>query len=84
MNNLPRQLRNHSSILLHSDRERVRQQAATEIERLSSEGESKDAKIDVLRVALEEAMEWNWADDDMPENVVDQCEQALELVSTGQ
>ena len=51
-----------------------------EIERLFIEGESKDGKIDVLRVALEEAMEWNWADDDMPENVVDQCEQALELV----
>ena len=53
-----------------------------EIERLFIEGESKDDKIDVLRVALEEAMEWNWGEDGMPERVVDQCEQALELVST--
>ena len=54
-----------------------------ECERLLCEDESKNAKIDVLREALEEAMEWNWGDDDMPESVVNQCEQALELVSEG-
>ena len=54
-----------------------------EIESLFIEGESKDDKIDVLRVALEEAMEWNWGEEGMPENVIAQCEQALELVLEG-
>jgi len=37
------------------------------------------AGVERLREALKEAMDWNWLDDDMPEDVIDCCEAALAL-----
>lgn len=37
--------------------------------------EERNAK---LREALEEAMDWNWLDDDMPDYVKEDCRKALE------
>ena len=34
-------------------------------------------EIEKLRAALEEAMEWNWLDPDVPAKVIQQCEDAL-------
>jgi hypothetical protein len=37
-----------------------------------------DARIAELKSALREAMEWNWIDEDMPEEVIATCQKAFD------
>lgn len=44
---------------------------AAEIERLERERNHLQQKVWRYREALAEAMNWNWLDDDMPQDVID-------------
>jgi hypothetical protein len=42
-----------------------------------SEYDALKARIARLEAALEQAMEWNWMQDGVPEEVIKQCHEAL-------
>lgn len=50
------------------------------LRRAQQEITSFQLTIDLLTLALKEAMEWNWLDDDMPSRTVDYCQSILDVV----